>query len=638
LRNSTLQQSELHQQANVIILACSLVLLIALGTAEVQPWDEALYAVRARAILEWSAWSDQTPYALGGLYSSSYPPLSVWLMAVSMKIFGQTPFAIRFVSMLCGAGLLVGVYDIARWMFTKSTAIVAPVILAGCIVWNTYSRWGMTDIPLICFSVGALAFFLRAFYYNHQQKELPRQFWIYIVFYGVCTWSALMTKVGVSLLPLCFLALPLLSSIIQRFYPLTTNTNPVDELLHRVQNTVSIGDVVLQLDKNKESRNPALRWLTIVATFAVLLAVPWYWMMASTHGKEFTSVFFIPHVYSVVESNSRSLGVLYYINQLLIQHPLMIFSFTWFIAVSTRRTIITASRSLILDVLLALWFVGALILFSIAPTKMPHYTLIMLIPAILLSLKSYELWSIHLFKEKQYSFYILIVLFACFWVSSSDVRNSFRGILSGSVDWISLVILICLGLAFLALLRMKSERRISLVVRLYPFILYAIPIAFIIHMGILNLTHSGSELQGAKSVAEWLKERDETGTAEVNERDIVVLYHKHTSADSLVPDVSWYTEGWTAGLRDGYTVRHVALPESDVSASTLIELDTVTSPILYCGGYNPTLIARVRSILDSRRTILFSSPNYVIYGEYQFRERPISMNQYGKNPITDNPR
>lgn len=620
-----MQQSEIHQQANVIVLACALVLLIALGTTEVQPWDEALYAVRARAILEWSAWSDQTPYALGGLYSSSYPPLSVWLMVFSMKVFGQTPFAIRFISMLCGAGLLVAIYDIARWMFSKTTAIVAPVILSGCIVWNTYSRWGMTDIPLICFSVGALAFFLRANYYSQSKNQSSRQRWIYVALYGVCTWCALMTKIGVSLLPLCFLAFPIVSSIVSKVLPLTTNDDSVDGLLHRIQHSASISDIVTSTEGTSVATKPILRWLILSATFFVLLALPWYWMMIQSYGKEFSSVLLIPHAYSVVEGNSRSLGLLYYINQLLIQHPLIIFSFAWFAGILTRRNVIVASRSLVLDIFLAVWFIGALILFSIAPTKMPHYTLVMIVPAILLSLKSFDLWSIHLLKEKQYAYYILAVFFACIWVSSSYIRNSFRSVLSGSFDLLTLALVILFISVLALLLRMKSERRISHLVRLYPLILYGIPIVFVIRIGILNLTHSGSELQGAKSAALWLKERDEAGTEEVNERDLVVLYHKHTSADSLVPDISWYTEGWTAGLREGYTVRHVALPEFDVSASTLIELDTVTSPILYCGGYNATLTARVRSILDSRRTILFSSPNYVIYGNYQWRERPISM-------------
>ena len=56
---------------------------------EVQPWDEALYCVRANACLQFGAWLDQTQYAVGGLYSSTHPPLLIWLMAGFVKLFGE---------------------------------------------------------------------------------------------------------------------------------------------------------------------------------------------------------------------------------------------------------------------------------------------------------------------------------------------------------------------------------------------------------------------------------------------------------------------------------------------------------------------------------------------------------------------
>lgn len=59
------------------------------------------------------------------------PPLFLWLIACSVKIFGATPFAVKLPSVLLSTLMIPAVYDVARRMFNERTGWIAAVLMAS---------------------------------------------------------------------------------------------------------------------------------------------------------------------------------------------------------------------------------------------------------------------------------------------------------------------------------------------------------------------------------------------------------------------------------------------------------------------------------------------------------------------------
>src|SRR3972149_5023847 len=103
--------------SGILLFVCGL-RFVNLGFGEIQEWDEALYAVRAKAIVQlgdWptkdlTGWLDQTAYSVGGLYSAAHPPLYIWLTAITYRLFGITEFTTRLWAAVFGSGIVVIMY------------------------------------------------------------------------------------------------------------------------------------------------------------------------------------------------------------------------------------------------------------------------------------------------------------------------------------------------------------------------------------------------------------------------------------------------------------------------------------------------------------------------------------------------
>jgi len=145
----------LRHTAFALILFFSITLYVDMGRPEIQPWDEGLYAYRARAALEHNVWWDQTDYAIGGLYSATYPPLTIDVMAVAMKFFPPN-IAVRLFPLLSAIASLLLIFLIARRFINAEMSLMCIIGLAVTLVWNRYARQGMTDVPVVMFSLLAL--------------------------------------------------------------------------------------------------------------------------------------------------------------------------------------------------------------------------------------------------------------------------------------------------------------------------------------------------------------------------------------------------------------------------------------------------------------------------------------------------
>jgi 4-amino-4-deoxy-L-arabinose transferase-like glycosyltransferase len=130
-----------ERKASLILLmlsAFSLRLLMISLDPFVQEWDERFHALVAKHMMDYpfkpmlilNPILAQSPYDWGSLHIWVHKqPLFLWQMAISMKIFGVTPFAMRLPSAMMGCIMVWLIYDIARkWISNETIAYIAAFI------------------------------------------------------------------------------------------------------------------------------------------------------------------------------------------------------------------------------------------------------------------------------------------------------------------------------------------------------------------------------------------------------------------------------------------------------------------------------------------------------------------------------
>lgn len=121
--------------------------------------DEGRYAEIPREMLERG---DLITPTLNYVKYFEKPPLLYWLNAASLKIFGQTEFAARLPSALCGLATLLATYLIARKLYDRRTALFSAIILGTSAGFVLQSRIILTDMLLTFCLTSALGAFIIA--------------------------------------------------------------------------------------------------------------------------------------------------------------------------------------------------------------------------------------------------------------------------------------------------------------------------------------------------------------------------------------------------------------------------------------------------------------------------------------------
>lgn len=112
-------------------------------------WDEAWYGAIARTIAETGNFLLMT---FNGKPYFDHPPVGFIIMALSIKLFGVTAFAVRFPSVLMGVASIVLIYLTAYELFKKRIIGVASALVLGTSVWYVIRvRAGDLDSPFIFF-------------------------------------------------------------------------------------------------------------------------------------------------------------------------------------------------------------------------------------------------------------------------------------------------------------------------------------------------------------------------------------------------------------------------------------------------------------------------------------------------------
>jgi 4-amino-4-deoxy-L-arabinose transferase-like glycosyltransferase len=128
-----------------------------LGAVALNDSDEARYGVSAWEMLQNRSFV-VTTYAGVREYWNLKPPLGYWLMALSFRLFGPTPFALRFPSALCALGAVAGTLWLGRRWFGRRESLLAGLILATAFGFlsNHGARSGDLDAPLTLLLLGVI--------------------------------------------------------------------------------------------------------------------------------------------------------------------------------------------------------------------------------------------------------------------------------------------------------------------------------------------------------------------------------------------------------------------------------------------------------------------------------------------------
>ncbi len=322
-----------------------------------QAWDEAIYAMRSISIVEHGDWLDQTAHACGGFYSSSYPPLYIWLSAATMEIFGISPAALRIWSVIFAVGTMFLIFFIPK---DRRVGLMAALTLGTLPIYYLFSRAGQLDSTFTFFIFLGIYFWVKS---DDSAKDNSINKWIILA--GVAFGLALMSKIIVGL-----------------FLPFTL--------------------FLYLIIKSARARN--INWaeyklLAIVVIIGLAVAMPWHIYMYTVHGMSFVNYFFEYHIFrrafAAVTIHSKKLGGLYYVNQLII-----IFSASLVLLFHKRtlKTIFTAN---------AMYFAAfcvPFLIFTYSTSKLISYTIPMM-PALALLIAGS---GIAIYEQKKVSLGLMI--------------------------------------------------------------------------------------------------------------------------------------------------------------------------------------------------------------------------------------
>lgn|GEM_PF-3375074 len=153
------------------VLWFAFVMFTGITRGDLGGYDSAAYAFEAREMIaSGDLW---TPH-FNGHPDFDKPPLFIWIVAFTFKIFGISDPSSRIPCILFGAGIVLLTYLIVRRAFAAETsggkdepdltqfAALSAAILATTQTFTKYSANPMTDVPFTFFFTAAIYFYLRS--------------------------------------------------------------------------------------------------------------------------------------------------------------------------------------------------------------------------------------------------------------------------------------------------------------------------------------------------------------------------------------------------------------------------------------------------------------------------------------------
>jgi hypothetical protein len=102
---------------------------------------------------------------------------------------------------------------------------------------------------------------------------------------------------------------------------------------------------------------------------------------------------------------------------------------------------------------------------------------------------------------------------------------------------------------------------------------------------------------------------------EFGSTSFVYLYHEYTPADSLNPQLAWYTEGWTAGWLSGRSAINIPMPPHSPDIKKIEYLNRFPKQlVLYYFLSSNETTEFVLSKIGKVRPLLVVTERYALFG------------------------
>jgi 4-amino-4-deoxy-L-arabinose transferase-like glycosyltransferase len=147
---------------------------ILLGSRALNEPDEGRYSEIAREMIETGNW-----LAPHFWYVPHFdkPPMTYWLVAASMKMFGQNEWAVRLPLALAGLSGVLAAWFLAASLGGRRVAVWTVLILQSSLLYFAMSRMLTTDIFLTQFVAWAIYFLWRSWRCLIDENSPPKHFW-----------------------------------------------------------------------------------------------------------------------------------------------------------------------------------------------------------------------------------------------------------------------------------------------------------------------------------------------------------------------------------------------------------------------------------------------------------------------------
>ncbi len=312
----------------ILIISVGLV-FFNLGKNHLLPWDEAIYAQIAKNMVQsgdfivqrW--WPDRVWY--------EKPPLGMWLIAVSFKLFGISEFTARLSSAIFGIGTVLIVYFFGRRMFNKTVGFISALSLLTTFNFLYYSRASMLDVTSTFFIT--LSLFLYWLAKNNNRNQI-----MYWVISGLTVGMSIMVKGVVGFIPFA---------------------------------VIGMFEIYLFLIKKQKLNSRLFLGYFSFFIFSVLVFMPWHLEMYRRFGAAFIDNYLGYHVLDRATSSIEDKGRPFFWYTIVMKVSMRI----WFVV------LIPALLSIMYGIykksdkntFLMIWLVFIFLLFSSATSKLKWY-------------------------------------------------------------------------------------------------------------------------------------------------------------------------------------------------------------------------------------------------------------------------
>ena len=374
----------------------SLLKLPPIFSTDIQPWDEGMYASRVLSIEKFGDILDQTSHSVGKYYSSTHPPLLIWIGYLASKVTGLNAITLKLVTYTFALLCLLFLMKIGTLIHSTEAGFYAAVIFSSNIIFNIFSKRFQFDIPYTFFVILSFYYFIK--YLNEGEKK-------YISYTAIAAGLCMLSKLLVGLLiPIVLFASNLLI---------------------------------------KKEAKFSLKDFFIVTGIALLMSVPWYVYLILDNGNEALDYILNFHLYQRaavgIEQNAKGTGLFYFANYTLTIIPFGFLTFySLFLNIKNYRNIDWKIK------FISIWFIIGFGIVTLFKTKLESYSFLFLPPACLLIAQL--VLRLENFSRKEKITILSLAVLNLLWYSSEHYRINLKEFLSGSITHKIEIALLVLGI------------------------------------------------------------------------------------------------------------------------------------------------------------------------------------------------